>query len=233
METGFAVPPINSANLALLRLLQLASPALPVGAYSYSEGLETLAHQQRLKDVEALQAWLEQELKLGSVRVDGGILVRAYEACRTGQPDQLLAWNAWLTAARDTEELRSQSLQMGRSLLKLFQALHPEWDFLPHLPHPHFCVAFGAAAAAWNIPLDMAVAGYLHSWASNLVNAGIKLIPLGQTSGQRLLEDLVPQIQAAAIQIQSLPDHELESCSWGLSLASMQHEGLYSRLFRS
>ncbi|MBW4471034.1 MAG: urease accessory protein UreF [Stenomitos rutilans HA7619-LM2] len=222
-------------SLALLRLLQLASSALPVGAYSYSEGIEALVEADRLSDRSALENWLVQELRVGTIRVESAIMVRAYKACQTGDWDAVTHWNRWLSAARETEELRLQSLQMGRSLLRLLhdlQVLEPQATFSQG-DGCHFAIAFALAAVRWQIGLHPAVLGYLHGWATNLVNAGIKLIPLGQTAGQQLLLHLQPVIQQTVAVALTLPDQDLHSCTWGLSLASMRHETQYSRLFRS
>jgi len=223
-------------QVALLRLLQLASPALPVGAYSYSEGLEALAEAGRLSDRDALESWLLQELRYGAIRVETAVMVRAYRACQLDDWDGLGNWNRWLSAARETEELRHQSLQMGRSLLRLLQDLHLvelTQSIVLQKDGCHFAVAFALAAVRWQIDLPSAMLGYLHSWASNLVNVGVKLIPLGQTAGQQLLLQLQPTIECAVEEVLLLQDDDLGSCSWGLALASMAHETQYSRLFRS
>jgi urease accessory protein len=216
-------------HTALLRLLQLTSPSLPIGAYSYSEGLETLCEQGVMGDRQALRSWLTHELTAGSIRLDGAIL------CRTYQGQDPIAWNQWLTASRESAELLAQSLQMGRSLLRLFQALEPDWEEIEPLMAAdcHGAVAFSRAAWRWNIPLEEALLGYLHSWTSNLVSAGIKLIPLGQTAGQQVLLELGAVIESVIPDILQLEDHQLESWTWGLSLASLNHEVQYSRLFRS
>lgn len=219
-------------NSALLRLLQLASPALPVGAYSYSEGLETLVHADTIKSASALEHWLVQELKYGAARLEAAIVLRSYRATQAQDFDTLLYWNHWLTAARETEELRSQSLQMGRSLLRLFQQLQsielPSFE-----PGCHFAIAFGLVAATWNIEEHATMMAYLQSWVTNLISAGIKLIPLGQTAGQQLLLNLSDGIESASFEVATLSDDALSTCGWGLSIASMAHETLYSRLFRS
>jgi len=223
-------------QVALLRLLQLASPALPVGAYSYSEGLEALAEAGRLSDRDALESWLVQELRYGAIRVETAVMVRAYRACQLDDWDGLGNWNRWLSAARETEELRHQSLQMGRSLLRLLQDLHLvelTQSIVLQKDGCHFAIAFALAAVRWQIDLPSAMLGYLHSWASNLVNVGVKLIPLGQTAGQQLLLQLQPTIECAVEEVLLLQDDDLGSCSWGLALASMAHETQYSRLFRS
>jgi urease accessory protein len=228
----------------LLRLLQLSSSTLPVGAYSYSEGLELLVETQRLPSAVVLQDWMTQELRYGSMRVEAGIMLRAYHATIAQDTSALLAWNHWWSAARDTEELRLQSWQMGRSLLRLFLdledpdqkgAVDKHWPALRELfgQECNFATAFGIVAAAWHIEPTAALLGYIQSWATNLIGAGIKLIPLGQTAGQQILLNLEPEIYAAVEMNLALPNDALESCGWGLSLASMAHETLYSRLFRS
>ncbi|MBD1843115.1 urease accessory protein UreF [Cyanobacteria bacterium FACHB-63] len=217
-------------NPALLRLLQLASPALPVGAYSYSEGLETLVDRGVIQAVDDLEHWIVQELHYGAARLEAAMLLRSHRATIAQNFDQVLYWNQWFTAARETEELRSQSLQMGGSLLRLFRSLHSEP--LPNFENGcNFAIAFGLVAALWEIDESAALVAYLHSWAANLVSAGVKLIPLGQTAGQKLLLKLGEEISRSTIA--QLEDSELESCGWGIAIASMTHETLYSRLFRS
>lgn len=218
---------------ALLSLLQLASPALPVGAFNYSEGLEALTAQERLRTAADLEHWLVQELRCGAVRLEGAIAIRAHHSIH--QPEQLRYWNQWLSAVRESEELRQQSWQMGRALVRLLQTLHPELNpILATAGAPcNFAVAFGIAAAHRQIPATAMLLGYLHSWASNLVNAAVKLVPLGQTEGQTVLAALTPEITAATATIQQLSDEQLGCSGWGLTLAGMQHETLYTRLFRS
>lgn len=229
---------------SLLRLLQLSSSTLPVGAYSYSEGLEQLVATQRIASAAALQDWMTQELRYGSLRIEAGIMLRAYHATIAQDTAALLVWNHWWSAARDTEELRLQSWQMGRSLLRLFLdledpdqkgAVDKHWPALRELfgQECNFAIAFGIVAAAWHIEPTAALLGYIQSWGTNLIGAGIKLIPLGQTAGQQLLLNLEHEIYAAVELILALSNEALESCGWGLSLASMAHESLYSRLFRS
>jgi urease accessory protein len=110
---------------ALLSLLQLASPALPVGAYSYSEGIETLVHQGQISHADALAQWLTEELERGAIRLEAAVMMRAYRAWQQQDSASLVTWNDWLSAVRDGEELRNQSWQMGRSLLRLVGDLEP------------------------------------------------------------------------------------------------------------
>ena len=152
-------------------------------------------------------------------------------------------WNHWLSAVKETEELRQQSWQMGQSLIRLLLSipatetpnLLPLESLVQTFGNPcHFAIAFGIAAAYWKIDsLHSVLLGYLHSWATNLVTAGVKLIPLGQTSGQQLLVELQSNLIVAAPEILGLGDDDLNTCGWGLALASMAHETQYTRLFRS
>lgn len=227
---------VTNNPLALLRLLQLCNSSLPVGAYSYSEGIETLCQGQILTTAEDLSGWLRQELTYGSIRVELAVMLRSYRAYLDQDQRALIDWNDWLTASRETEELRLQSAQMGRSLLKLCLELTEDEISLPSELRQHACnfpIAFGIAAAAWTISEFEAGLGYLQSWCANLIGAGVKLIPLGQTQGQQVLFALGAAITEVTSNAIVMQDEDLESCSWGLQLASMKHETLYSRLFRS
>lgn len=231
------MPPATTAPDAnlLVRLLQLASPALPVGAYSYSEGLEYAVHAGWVQDAHGLQEWLHDGLLEGSARLEAAVLVRVYDATRAGDRGWAERWDDWLTAARESEELRAQSHEMGRALLRLLA------DLAPGVPQArtwlarscNFASAFALAAANWGIPRASAVTAYLQCWVSNLVSAGVKLIPLGQTAGQQLLWDLQEPVRAAAALAAGVADDDLGVANWGLALASMAHETQYSRLFRS
>jgi urease accessory protein len=222
-------------NTHLLHLLQLASPSLPVGAYSYSEGLENLIENKIINSCDNLQNWLEAELRYGAIRLETAVMVRAYQSAQDGDLEKLCYWNRWLSAARETEELRSSSWQMGRSLIQLFVKLQPE--IIPMrdvVGNPcNYAIAFAIAASHWQIDINSVLLAYLHSWASNLIIAGVKLIPLGQTAGQQLLLDLQPLIDNTSVEVMALKDEEMNCCSWGLSLASMAHQTQYTRLFRS
>jgi urease accessory protein len=233
-------PPLETSSpvvrsLPLLHLMQLVSPALPVGAYSYSEGLETLVQSGSLSDAQSLKHWLLQELRYGAVRLEAAVMMRIYAGAIASNLEALSYWNQWLSALRETEELRQQSWQMGRSLSRLLLELQPQiTELLQACGEPcNFAVAFAIASHSWQIDDKAMILGYLHSWATNLVNAGIKLIPLGQTAGQLLLIDLYPEIESATQAILRMQDEDLGSCSWGVAIASMNHETLYSRLFRS
>jgi len=220
---------------ALLRLLQLASSSLPVGAYSYSEGLESVVQAGTVDSAGTLRAWIEDGLEFGVARLEAAILGRVHDAWRRGDLEGVQAWDRWLGAARESEELRNQSLDMGRALLRLLRDLDPPLpDVATLFAAPcNFASAFGIAAAHWEIARGDAVAAYLQSWVANLVSAGVKLIPLGQTAGQQLLWDLQDAVASGAQTAEDIGDDDLGVGSWGLALAGMAHETQYSRLFRS
>lgn len=226
---------MTKENLALLSLLQIASPALPVGAYSYSEGLETLIFEGKVNNQKTLQNWIEESLKFGAIRLEAAVMIRVYRALQKDDLESINYWNNWATATRETEELRLQSLQMGMSLNRLLISMKPALENKLKVCETecNFSVAFGIAAQNWQIEEKAALLGFLHSWASNLIGAGVKLIPLGQTAGQNLLLTIQSTIIEATQEILDLKDDDLNVCSWGLSLASMNHETLYTRLFRS
>lgn len=238
--------------IALLSLLQLSSAALPVGAYSYSEGLEFVIESGRITSATELRSWLTRELTHGSVRVDGAAMLRAHRAVMTDDRAAIAHWNAWLAAMRETSELRRQSEQMGRALADLVRSLDPEiapWldaaSRLDSHDRPEmrdstmieteiqFAIAFGIAAARSGIDERSSAIGFLQSWVTNAIGAGVKLIPLGQTDGQRVLRALDGAIGRAATFAIEAEDDDLETSGWGLSLASMQHETQRVRLFRS
>ncbi|MFW6359208.1 MAG: urease accessory protein UreF [Chroococcales cyanobacterium] len=224
-----------SDEQSLILLLQLSSPALPVGAYSYSEGLETLVEQGIIDNAEKLSLWIQHSLKYGSIRLDTAAMIRGYSCVQNQDLIGLSRWNEWLSAARETEELRQQSWQMGQSLLRLLVELQPELQPVAAgvTSTCNYAIAFGMGAGYWQLNLKSTVIGYLHSWVSNVINAGVKLIPLGQTAGQQILFEMRSLLAQISQEILTLNDEQLNSCSWGLSLASMAHEIQYTRLFRS
>jgi urease accessory protein len=243
-------------NKKILSLLQLTSPSLPLGAYSYSEGLESLITQNAISlpgrhyaiaSAETLSQWLIRELSYGAIRLEAAIMIRAYFSVVAGELQSLNYWNSWSSAAKESSELRSQSWQMGNSLLRLLIELQPkESNFnsensLPKIEQLaqilgrkcNYSIAFGIGTAYWKLNIEDALLGYLQSWTANLISVGVRLIPLGQTTGQKLLLQLNQQLIDTATTIGSLKDDDLCSCSFGLGLASMTHQHQHIRLFRS
>jgi urease accessory protein len=166
------------------------------------------------------------------------MIVRSYHSYQQKKLEDLLYWNNWFSASRETAELRQQSWQMGKSLLRLINSFEPDDLFLQTViknlkNSGNYSIVFGIITAHWQIEIENVLLGYLHNWVNNLINVAVKLIPLGQTEGQKLLLNFNQEITQQLTSILSLKNDELSSCSWGLSLASIHHEQLYSRLFRS
>lgn len=228
---------MTSDPFPLLRFLQLTSSTLPVGAYSYSEGVEYLVERGIIHDAQTLGQWITTELHQGSITLEAGVMVRACDRAQEGDRPGLIHWNHWLTAQWETQELRRQSAQMGQSLVKLLEDLYPQSPILQPLsplPNPcNYAIAFGVGAALGQLDREAIALAYLANWTNNLIGAGVKVIPLGQTASQKLLQSLHPAIGEATNQVLSRDDDQLGYCGWGLSLASMGHETQYSRLFRS
>ena len=224
----------TTVDLPLLRLLQLVSPALPVGAYSYSQGLESAVESGIVRDEKSAAAWIEDGLTLVVARFEGPMFLRMLAAAERRDANALCDLNASFLAGRETAELRAETVQMGRSLCRLLgeiEETRPVTATLERLQEPSYPCAWACAAAAFEVGHDAAYAGYLWSWAENQVLAAIKLVPLGQSAGQRTLARLASRIAALAPK----PDGDdlLANFAPGLAIASSDHETQYSRLFRS
>jgi urease accessory protein len=203
--------------MTLARLLQLASPTLPVGAYSYSQGLEAAVEAGIVTDAASAERWIGDVLELSVARIELAVLRR-----QMAQPSQAL--NDFFLASRESAELRAETLQMGHSLAKLLADLGVE---VP-IDQPALPTAFASAARAWKIPERDALVAYLWSWLENQVMAAIKALPLGQTAGQKILLALGAQLDAIAGK-----EAEWSNFAPGLAFLSARHETQYSRLFRS
>ncbi len=225
----------NAAQLA--RLLQLASPALPVGAYSYSQGLEAAVEAGVVHDADSAGEWIADVLTLSMAQMEGPVLLRLHDAWRAADFAAVAQWNDWFLAGRETAELRAETLQMGYSLTRLLADLIDEKSFkikyLYDIPEITFPAAYTAAAAHWQIEREDALVAYLWSWLENQVMAAVKAVPLGQTNGQKILLRLGGQLPATATRIAGVSDDALGNFTPGLALLSSRHETQYSRLFRS
>lgn len=222
---------------SLLHLLQLCSPSLPVGAYSYSQGLEAAMESGYVHDEATSRSWIASMLDDVVARFEAPItwrLLQAFDAC---DGDAINHWTELFIASRDSAEFRAETLQMGYSLGKLLPELVPDdeglMSLLPPLTELPFPTALAASAVALKVPAEDALLGMLFSWAENQVLACVKSVPLGQVSGQRLLLSLGTPLENAAQVAMTIADEDLSNWSPGLSLLSMQHEVQYSRLYRS
>lgn len=228
-----------TTDAALLRTLWLASPALPVGGFSYSEGLEAAVDAGLVHDEASAGTWLVDQLLLGPARSDLAVAARAIAAWRADDLDRVRALNAWVLHTRETSELRLQAEQMGRSLLAWAQSLGefgaPVLRQLTEarLEPPTWPVASACAAAQGAAPAREALIGLAFGWAENMVQAAIKAVPLGQGTGQRLLARLTQAIPAAVDEALALDDDHRQAFTPMLAILSARHETQYSRLFRS
>ena len=222
---------------ALLQLMWLASPALPVGGFSYSEGLEAAVEAGRITGEAEAAAWLRDQLQLSLARCDLAVCAKAFKAWQRDDLPHITELNDWVTTTRETAELRQQTQQMGRSLVEWLRnrpGADARVDSLKALsPAPTWPVAFALAAAQTGAPLREALLSFGFGWAENMVQAALKAVPLGQSAGQRVLAALVDELPAAVDRAAGLMDSERQAFTPMLAILSAQHEAQYSRLFRS
>ena len=227
---------MSTETQALLHLIWLASPALPVGGFSYSEGLEAAIDHGLVTDEASCTAWLLDQLHLTQARGDMAAISQAVPAWQAMDTARLQAVNDWVLATRESAEMRLQAEQMGRSMLdwlrNLQQASPEAMQCLAGLP-PTYPLAYALALACARAPLDQALQAYAFGWAENMTQAALKAVPLGQSSGQRMLAALARAIPEAVHTAQSLTDETRQAFSPMLAILSSRHETQYSRLFRS
>ncbi|MBI5461046.1 MAG: urease accessory protein UreF [Gammaproteobacteria bacterium] len=224
----------TDADLALLRLLQLVSPALPVGAYAYSQGLEQAVHLEWVGNEAQAADWIEGVLENALARVDAPVLLRLHTAWSNADRAQVDYWNRFLYACRESAELQAEDSTLARALTRLLVDLGAaEAKSFATQERSTFATLFALAAVHWNIPAVQCVQGYLWAWTENQVAAAIKLIPLGQTAGQRILLRLGERIPCLAEAVFALEDDDIGQVMQGQAMASAWHETQYSRLFRS
>ena len=221
-------------DLALLRLLQLVSPGLPIGMYSYSQGLERAIDDGWVTTADEVHEWLEGLLEHGLTQIDLPVMMRLFDAWTLADNEAVVRWSKILTACRETSELRAEDRQTGQALARLLVALELD-DATAWLRKPEatFATLFSLAAVRWAVPKRQAAIGYLWSWLENQVLCAVKLVPLGQVAGQRLLIALASRLPEQINRALLLTDDEIGSSAFGLALASSRHETQYSRLFRS
>jgi len=232
------ITPTDSALISvtqLLSLLRLSSPALPVGAYSYSQGLEYAVEAGWVSDQESAACWIKGGLERGLACLDIPVLLRLLRAWHRNDDEALWYWSSLLLASRESAELRAEDAAMGAALARLLSDLGIEHaGRLREGPAPvSYAMAYALACSAWQIDEQSAAAGYAWAWCENQVAAAIKLVPLGQTAGQRLLSVLIECIQNIPPDAMRLSDDQVGGSLPGLAIASALHETQYSRLFRS
>ena len=224
-------------SAALYRLMSWLSPAYPVGAFSYSGGLEWVVEAGDVKDAATLADWLGTMITRGSVFCDAVFFVHTYAASRVGNDEALRTVAELASAFASSKERHLETTAQGRAFMDATLAAWP-CDALVRLetiwPKARaYPVAVGVAAAGHAIPLAPALGAYLHAVVANLISAGVRLIPLGQTAGQRVLAELEPVVAAAAQAAIATPLDEVGSATFRADIAGMRHETQYTRLFRS
>jgi urease accessory protein len=241
--TGMATT-TSTTDAALLQLIWLASPALPVGGFSYSEGLEGAVEHALVHDEDSAKQWLVDQLHLTLARADLAVIAQAIPAWQDGNLARISALNAWVLQTRETAELRQQTEQMGRSFAEWLRTVRPElveglgapWASAgsarteASLTYP---LAFALAASAGTASARDCLLAFAFGWAENMMQAAIKSVPLGQSAGQRILSALAAEIPAAVDNALALTEDERQSFSPMLAILSARHETQYSRLFRS
>lgn len=222
---------------SLLHLLQFASPALPIGAYSYSQALEAALESGQVRDAATARHWIAEHLVNVVARWEAPLCWRLMQAFAQQDAEGVRLWSERFIASRDTAEFRAETIQMGYSLTKLLAELGVADGsliaMLQEQPEVALPTAYACAVAALGIPREEALLAMLFAWAENQVLVCVKSVPLGQVAGQRLLLSLRAELEAAAITAQTLADDEMGNWTPGLSLLSMRHEVQYSRLYRS
>lgn len=223
--------------VALSRLLQLASPLLPVGAYSYSQGLEWAIEEGTVHDEASTQCWIGDVLEYSMASFELPILWQLCEAWQANEEARVKTLNQMFCAGRETAEFHAETLQMGYSLSRLLESLDhgkpPQLGRLAQIAPASFPAVYACAVAIWYIPVAAAVQAYVWSWLENQVGVAMKTIPLGQMAGQRVLFALGGKLPGL---LQAAGMRRLDALSNfvpGLSLAGCRHETQYSRMFRS
>lgn len=229
---------VRTQPLALIRLLQLASPALPVGAYTYSQGLEWAVESGRIRNEATALQWIADLLQHGIGRFEAPLLVHLMQHWAKGDAAEIGRLNADFLASRESAELRAESVQMGFSMRRLLgelqdASLTPVQQSLADYPEVAFPTVWAGIATAWGVPVQEALGGYLWAWAENQVMAALKAVPLGQAAGQRVLSALGAHIPGVADTALSLPEQEWSNLTPAFAICCARHETQYSRLFRS
>ncbi len=220
-----------STDAALLQLIWLASPALPVGGFSYSEGLEAAVEHGLVRDEHSAASWIADQLHMALARSDLAVLAQAVAAFRAKDSERIVALDRWVLQTRETAEMRQQTEQMGRSMIEWLRSIRPDIADAP--VKPTYPIAFAYAASASTASVRDILLAFAFGWAENMMQAAIKSVPLGQGAGQRILQRMAADIPQAVDHALGLGDNERQSFSPMLAILSARHETQYSRLFRS
>ncbi len=234
-----SAPPGRAAphGADLLQLLWLASPALPIGGFSYSEVLESAIERAGLREASDVSAWLQEQLHLVLARADMALAAQAIAAWRAADLNRVRRLNDWVLQTRESSELRLQTEQMGRSLMDWLRNQHAGDPAMLASTRacdpPTYPIAFALAASISHATIADCLTSFAFGWAENMVQAAVKSVPLGQNAGQRILATLVQSIPMAVSDAMDCDDDSRQAFAPMLAILSAQHETQYSRLFRS
>ena len=222
------------SSMSSLRLCQLVSPALPIGAYNFSQGLEYAGQMSWIHDENSTYQWIAGVARHSVGTLDLPVLLRLHAAWVVHDEPAVQRWSAYLIASRESAELRAEERHLGRSLAKVLVELGiaNAADWIKH-PNATYACLFALAATCWSLTAIETAHGYLWAWGENQVLAAVKLLPLGQSAGQRILNKLlqdIPDITQSALR---LSDEDIGIAAPLLGMASAWHETQYTRLFRS
>ncbi|MFH1806507.1 MAG: urease accessory protein UreF [Pseudomonadota bacterium] len=224
----------------LMRLMTWLGPSFPVGAYSYSHGVEYAVEDGRVSDTHSLTSWVEGVLLFGAGRVDGGLFRQAWDAARDDDFDRLVRVGIQADCWRGTAEMALETTAQGRAFVSSVEKVWGDgvlsrWAqaMRDDDRQPSYPVAVAIAAAQAGIPLADALTAYLHAMAANLVSSAVRLVPLGQTDGLMALAALEQTVTDACAQAITTGDGDLGACALLIDWTSMKHETQYTRLFRS
>ncbi len=239
-RTHIPIPTVEAASgaqsSALLRMLHLASPALPIGGFHFSQGLEYACEAGWVGDEATALEWIGGIAGASIATLDLPVLIRLLAAWRQDDIAAVQRWNSFLIACRETEELRAEDRHLGGALIRVLAELELRTEsFSGHLPKGGVAhaTAFAFACAQWRIEPSSATETYAWTWVENQVLAAVKLIPLGQSAGQRLLHALIPRVAAYSAQAVDIRDEDIGISTALSAVASGRHEIQYTRLFRS
>lgn len=225
---------MRTDSTRLLRILHLASPALPIGAFHFSQGLEYAVEAGWVTDEPGSLEWIGGMARHAIGTLDLPVLLRLHRACVAADSDGQQRWSRFLLAARETEELRAEDRHMGSALARILRELGmrglPATD---QRAQPSYAEMFAIACVHWSIPENDALQAYAWTWMENQTLAAVKLVPLGQSAGQRILHSLIPLLEEVATHSLGIEDEDIGACAIAQGLASMRHESQYTRLFKS
>ena len=215
-----------------LRLMQLISPTLPIGSFAYSQGLEYAVDAGWICNEEQTRQWINGQIRNTLSSLDIPVMQRIYNAWQTKDYETVQYWNKWLLAAREAKELHDEDTQLGKALLRLVKGLDMKFPVDGEIEWSYITI-FAYAAVEWEIPFIETANGFLWAWSENQVAAAIKVVPLGQTAGQRILSTILKDIPSAIEQSLDCRNDDIGMLAPGVAIASALHETQYSRLFRS